>query len=261
VAFDREGKRGGEERSDRYREPWRRHLPRPRSAPQVGQGRESSAPRRHGGYYARGPASARSPSRTRQSRVQTDWGRNKTVAHPAEPKAQPARSPTRRRTPPKPPHRSRSQGGEPKLRPWRMSRPHGHLLRARDLVTLATSNRSRRRHGSRRGLSRAHFSREFRRALRRSPPHAYLLTRRLERAAALLRTTRTTRGPRSASRSACRDRLLHDQLQPHLWEVADGLPHLLPPRLRLRSPSGLLVRAYGSTSKPHVSRRQRQASA
>jgi AraC-like DNA-binding protein len=38
------------------------------------------------------------------------------------------------------------------------------------------------------GLSRAHFSREFHRAFGESP-HAYLLTRRLERAAALLRTT------------------------------------------------------------------------
>jgi AraC-like DNA-binding protein len=36
------------------------------------------------------------------------------------------------------------------------------------------------------GLSRAHFSREFRRAFGESP-HAYLLTRRLERAAALFR--------------------------------------------------------------------------
>ena len=38
------------------------------------------------------------------------------------------------------------------------------------------------------GLSRAHFSREFRQAFGESP-HAYLLTRRLERAAALLRGT------------------------------------------------------------------------
>ena len=38
------------------------------------------------------------------------------------------------------------------------------------------------------GLSRAHFSREFRAAFG-EPPHAYLLTRRLERAAALLRST------------------------------------------------------------------------
>src|SRR5207342_1616933 len=37
-------------------------------------------------------------------------------------------------------------------------------------------------------LSPAHFSREFRRAFG-EPPHQYLLTRRLERAAALLRNT------------------------------------------------------------------------
>jgi AraC-like DNA-binding protein len=38
------------------------------------------------------------------------------------------------------------------------------------------------------GLSQAHFSREFRRAFGETP-HSYLLTRRLERAAALLRNT------------------------------------------------------------------------
>jgi len=38
------------------------------------------------------------------------------------------------------------------------------------------------------GLSRAHFSRQFRHAFGESP-HAYLLTRRLERAAGLLRNT------------------------------------------------------------------------
>jgi AraC-like DNA-binding protein len=64
-----------------------------------------------------------------------------------------------------------------------------HLLRAKDLADaryfepldvddLAAAA----------GLSRAHFSREFRRAFGDSP-HAYLLTRRLERAAALLRNT------------------------------------------------------------------------
>ncbi len=40
-------------------------------------------------------------------------------------------------------------------------------------------------------LSPAHFSREFRRAFGESP-HAYLLTRRLERAAAMLRMTDRT---------------------------------------------------------------------
>ena len=64
-----------------------------------------------------------------------------------------------------------------------------HLLRARDLADaryadpLGVDDLARAA-----GLSRAHFSREFRRAFG-EPPHVYLLTRRLERAAALLRTT------------------------------------------------------------------------
>jgi AraC-like DNA-binding protein len=67
--------------------------------------------------------------------------------------------------------------------------PSRYLLRAKDLIdaryrdpldvpTLARAAR----------LSPAHFSREFRRAFG-EPPHQYLLTRRLERAAALLRNT------------------------------------------------------------------------
>jgi AraC-like DNA-binding protein len=70
--------------------------------------------------------------------------------------------------------------------------PARHLLRAKDLAdgryfeslnvaTLAAAA----------GLSPAHFSREFRRAFGESP-HRYLLTRRLERAAALLRNTDRT---------------------------------------------------------------------
>jgi transcriptional regulator GlxA family with amidase domain len=64
-----------------------------------------------------------------------------------------------------------------------------HLLRAKDLADARyfdpldvgdLANAA--------GLSRAHFSREFRRAFGESP-HAYLLTRRLERAAAMLRAT------------------------------------------------------------------------
>ena len=67
--------------------------------------------------------------------------------------------------------------------------PARHLLRAKDLVDaryaepLTVDDLA-----SAAGLSRAHFSREFRRAFGESP-HAYLLTRRLERAAALLRGT------------------------------------------------------------------------
>ena len=67
--------------------------------------------------------------------------------------------------------------------------PARHLLRAKDLADawyfepLDVDDLARAA-----GLSRAHFSREFRRAFGESP-HAYLLTRRLERAAALLRKT------------------------------------------------------------------------
>src|ERR671937_778249 len=67
--------------------------------------------------------------------------------------------------------------------------PARHLLRAKDLADaryfdpLGVNDLARAA-----GLSRAHFSREFRRAFGESP-HAYLLTRRLERAASLLRAT------------------------------------------------------------------------
>ncbi len=67
--------------------------------------------------------------------------------------------------------------------------PARHLLRAKDLADaryfepLKVDDMARVA-----GLSRAHFSREFRRAFGDSP-HAYLLTRRLERGAALLRDT------------------------------------------------------------------------
>jgi AraC-like DNA-binding protein len=67
--------------------------------------------------------------------------------------------------------------------------PARHLVRAKDLADaryfepLGVDDLA-----GAAGLSRAHFSREFRRAFGESP-HAYLLTRRLERAAALLRNT------------------------------------------------------------------------
>jgi AraC-like DNA-binding protein len=67
--------------------------------------------------------------------------------------------------------------------------PARHLLRAKDLADARYFERLGVEEMARAaGLSRAHFSREFRRAFGESP-HAYLLTRRLERAAALLRAT------------------------------------------------------------------------
>ncbi|HKH22719.1 MAG TPA: helix-turn-helix transcriptional regulator [Solirubrobacterales bacterium] len=72
--------------------------------------------------------------------------------------------------------------------------PARHLLRARDLadarypdpIEVADMARAA-------GLSKAHFSREFRRTFGESP-HQYLLSRRLERAASLLRMTDWTVG-------------------------------------------------------------------
>jgi AraC-like DNA-binding protein len=70
--------------------------------------------------------------------------------------------------------------------------PARHLLRAKDLIDsryrepLDVLALARVAH-----LSRAHFSREFRRVFGETP-HQYLLTRRLERAAALLRNTDRT---------------------------------------------------------------------
>jgi AraC-like DNA-binding protein len=67
--------------------------------------------------------------------------------------------------------------------------PARHLLRAKDLADarffepLIVADLARAA-----GLSPAHFSREFRRTFG-EPPHQYLLTRRLERAAAMLRNT------------------------------------------------------------------------
>ena len=81
---------------------------------------------------------------------------------------------------------------DPRFRPLKPVPPARHLLRAKDLIdaryrdplevpTLARAAR----------LSPAHFSREFRRTFG-GTPHQYLLTRRLERAAALLRNTDRT---------------------------------------------------------------------
>jgi AraC-like DNA-binding protein len=70
--------------------------------------------------------------------------------------------------------------------------PARHLLRARDLADaryrdpLDVATLARAAH-----VSPAHFTREFRRAFGETP-HRYLLTRRLERAAALLRNTDRT---------------------------------------------------------------------
>jgi AraC-like DNA-binding protein len=70
--------------------------------------------------------------------------------------------------------------------------PARHLLRARDLADAQYAQPlTVQDMADAAGLSRAHFIREFRGAFGDSP-HAYLLTRRLERAAVLLRSTDRT---------------------------------------------------------------------
>jgi AraC-like DNA-binding protein len=67
--------------------------------------------------------------------------------------------------------------------------PARHLLRAKDLAdSRYTEPLEVEDLAKAAGLSKAHFSREFRRVFGESP-YVYLLTRRLERAAALLRNT------------------------------------------------------------------------
>jgi AraC-like DNA-binding protein len=70
--------------------------------------------------------------------------------------------------------------------------PARHLLRARDLADARYAEDLRVADlAAAAGLSPAHFSREFRQTFGETP-HRYLLTRRLERAAALLRSTDRT---------------------------------------------------------------------
>src|SRR3954447_885925 len=67
--------------------------------------------------------------------------------------------------------------------------PARHLLRSKDLADARFADRLEVGDmAAAAGLSRAHFSREFKQAFGVSP-HAYLLTVRLERAATLLRVT------------------------------------------------------------------------
>ena len=99
--------------------------------------------------------------------------------------------------------------------------PARHLLRAKDLADaryfepLDVDDLARAA-----GLSRAHFSREFKRAFGESP-HGYLLTRRLERAAALLRNTDRSVADICFSVGSGERGLVHHQLHAHVRRVAD----------------------------------------
>jgi AraC-like DNA-binding protein len=133
--------------------------------------------------------------------------------------------------------------------------PERHLLRAKDLADaryaepLGVDDLARAA-----GLSRAHFSREFRRAFG-EPPHAYLLTRRLERAAALLRgTDRSVSdicfavGLRSVGSFTTSFTRTYG-LSPTAYRDA------FPPAAAYALVPACVVRAYGRPATRHVSRR------
>src|SRR3954451_14642279 len=145
--------------------------------------------------------------------------------------------------------------------------PARHLLRAKDIADaryfepLGVNELAFAA-----GLSRAHFSREFRRAVGESP-HGYLLTRRLERAAALLRTTDrsvadicfsvglqsvgsfTTSFTRTYGRSPTAYRAVVPRAAP--------LPRGVPAGRAARANPGLRAARVRPPATPHVSRRQR----
>ena len=131
-----------------------------------------------------------------------------------------------------------------------------HLLRAKDAIDaryrepLDVPALARAAH-----LSPAHFSREFRRTFGETP-HQYLLTRRLERAAALLRNT---------DRSVA-DICLHVGLRsvgsfttcvrPRLRHVADRLPRRAPAGRQPHPDPDLRRPGVRSSAVQQVSRRQ-----
>ena len=135
--------------------------------------------------------------------------------------------------------------------------PARHLLRAKDLADaryfepLDVDDLARAA-----GLSRAHFSREFRRAFGESP-HAYLLTRRLERAAALLRTTDHSVADICFSVGLQSVGSFTTSFTRTYGSVADGLPRGVPAGVRARRRAGVHRTRLRPPATQHVSRRQR----
>lgn len=124
-----------------------------------------------------------------------------------------------------------------------------HLLRGRDLADARYADDiGVESMAAAAGLSRAHFSREFRKAFGESP-RSYLLTRRLERAAALLRNTDrsisdvclsvglTSLGSFTTSFSR------HFGMSPAAYRAAH------PPAAAQALVPGCIVRAYGRPKK------------
>jgi hypothetical protein len=134
--------------------------------------------------------------------------------------------------------------------------PARHLLRAKDLIDgnfrerLDVPTLARAAH-----LSAAHFSREFRRAFGETP-HQYLLTRRLERAAALLRNTDRTVAEDLPRRGAAQRRVVHDELRPSIRPLSHGVSSDLPSGARACTNPDLRAARVGAPAVQQFSRRQ-----
>ena len=121
-----------------------------------------------------------------------------------------------------------------------------HLLRARDLADARYSDPlSVADLAAVAGLSPAHFSRQFKQTFGESP-HQYLLTRRLERAAALLRTTDWSVADDLLRRRLPQRRLVHHQLPSDVRPDPARLPghRTRPPNRHVRIPR-CVAQAYG----------------
>src|SRR4051812_1234123 len=105
------------------------------------------------------------------------------------------------------------------------------------------------------GLSRAHFSREFRRAFGESP-HAYLLTRRLERAAAMLRTTDHSVAEICLAVGLVSIGSFTTSFTRHFGVSPTISRARFPPASMLARVPAFVVRAYARPQTQHVSRRQ-----
>jgi AraC-like DNA-binding protein len=124
-----------------------------------------------------------------------------------------------------------------------------HLLRARDLADaryvepLDVDDLARAA-----GLSRAHFSRQFRRAFGESP-HGYLLTRRLERAASLLRYTDRSVADICMSVGLQSVGSFTSSFTRHFGETPTGYRATFPPASAWAVVPACILRAYGRPNR------------
>jgi AraC-like DNA-binding protein len=129
-----------------------------------------------------------------------------------------------------------------------------HLARARDLADaryvddLDVDDLARAA-----GLSRAHFSREFRRAYGESP-HSYLLTRRLERAASMLRKTDRSVADICMAVGLASVGSFTTSFRRHFGKTPMQYRASFPPAIVYASVPECILRFYGRAAQPNTAR-------